>query len=239
MRMVDYERDLDNYLDEYNEEKVRYLNKRVRVVEKNGKKKYDELLNMEGVVTREGSNIGVLIDGRKNELSSYGVFWFKREELEILEDMEEDNMKGYNYVVMAKFLDGCNNKEYAFALYDEDEKLIRGKGDLVVVNAKHKDNRTLCVVESIMSVEAYNERDDKATITSQVVGVVNMDRYVAHVEEEKRLKELAKKKLEIEKELEREINKRKSVEYYEAMAEKYSDNPKLAELVAELKGLGL
>lgn len=29
-----------------------------------------------------------------------------------------------------------------------------------------------------------------------------------------------------------------AVEYYEEMAKKYSDNPKLAELVAELKGLG-
>jgi hypothetical protein len=38
--------------------------------------------------------------------------------------------------------------------------------------------------------------------------------------------------------LEEEINKRKSVEYYETMAQKYSDNPRLAELVAELKSLG-
>ena len=65
-----------------------------------------------------------------------------------------------------------------------------------------------------------------------------MDGYIARVEEENRLKELAKKKAAIEKELETEINKRKSVEYYEEMAKKYSDNPKLAELVAELKGLG-
>ena len=72
----------------------------------------------------------------------------------------------------------------------------------------------------------------------EVVGVVNMDGYIARVEEENRLKELAKKKAAIEKELEAEINKRKSVEYYEEMAKKYSDNPKLAELVAELKGLG-
>ena len=51
--------------------------------------------------------------------------------------------------------------------------------------------------------------------------------------------ELAKKKAAIEKELEAEINKRKSIEYYEAMAKEYSDNPKLAELVAELKQLGM
>ena len=50
--------------------------------------------------------------------------------------------------------------------------------------------------------------------------------------------QVAKKKAAIEKELEEEINKRKTVEFYEEMANKYSDNPRLAELVAELKGLG-
>ena len=106
----------------------------------------------------------------------------------------------------------------------------------MVVNARSKDNRVLAVVKEIMPAEMYNE---KIAITAQVVGVVNMDGYNARVAEEERIKELEKKKMAIEKELEKEINKRKSVEYYEAMAEKYSDNPKLAELVAELKELGV
>ena len=88
-------------------------------------------------------------------------------------------------------------------------------------------------IKDIITVEEYGK-----VVTAQVVGVVNMDSYLTRVEEENRLKELAKKKAAIEKELEAEINKRKSVEYYEEMAKKYSDNPKLAELVAELKGLG-
>ena len=104
---------------------------------------------------------------------------------------------------------------------------------MVVVSARGKDNRVIGTVKEIMPVEEYGKG-----VTAQVVGVVNMDGYIARVEEENRLKELAKKKAAIEKELEAEINKRKSVEYYEEMAKKYSDNPKLAELVAELKGLG-
>jgi flagellar biosynthesis/type III secretory pathway chaperone len=63
--------------------------------------------------------------------------------------------------------------------------------------------------------------------------------HIAREAEKARQKELAKKKAAIEKELEAEINKRKSIEYYEAMAKEYSDNPKLAELVAELKQLGM
>lgn len=211
-----------------------YLNKRVEIV-CTSKSSYRKLLNMIGTVDRvlSENNIGVVVDGLRNEASSYGLFWFNKDELRIMED---DNMKGYKNVAIVNFLEDYNKKDYAFALFDEEEKLITRENQLVVVNARSKDNRVLAVVKEIMPVEMYNE---KIAITAQVVGVVNMDGYIARVEEEQRIKELEKKKLAIEKELEKEINKRKSVEYYEAMAEKYSDNPKLAELVAELKGLGL
>jgi len=210
-----------------------YLNKKVEIIH-TSKQKYHKLLHMIGTVERISSeDIGVVLDGLRNEASSYGVFWFKKDELRIMED---DNMKGYKNVAIVNFLEDYNKKDYAFALFDEEEKLITRENQLVVVNARSKDNRVLAVVKEIMPVEMYNE---KIAITAQVVGVVNMDGYIARVEEEQRIKELEKKKLAIEKELEKEINKRKSVEYYEAMAEKYSDNPKLAELVAELKGLGL
>ena len=52
------------------------------------------------------------------------------------------------------------------------------------------------------------------------------------------LEEIAKKKAAIEKELKEEIAKRKTLEFYEKMAEEYKDNPRLAELVGELKELG-
>jgi len=204
-----------------------YLNKKVEIIH-TSKQKYHKLLHMIGTVERISSeDIGVVLDGLRNEASSYGVFWFKKDELRIMED---DNMKGYKNVAIVNFLEDYNKKDYAFALFDEEEKLITRENQLVVVNARSKDNRVLAVVKEIMPVEMYNE---KIAITAQVVGVVNMDGYIARVEEEQRIKELEKKKLAIEKELEKEINKRKSVEYYEAMAEKYSDNPKLAELVAE------
>ena len=210
-----------------------YLNKRVEVILVNKESyKKEKLLNMVGTVIKISSeDIGVMIDDIKNKASSYGVFWFKKDELRILGDSK---MEGFKKVAIVNLLSDINNRDYAFALYEEEDRLITRENQLVVVNARSKDNRVLAVVKEIMPTEMYNE---KIAITAQVVGVVNMDGYIARVEEEKRIKELEKKKLAIEKELEKEINKRKSVEYYEAMAEKYSDNPKLAELVAELKGL--
>lgn len=203
----------------------------------------------EGVVGKHGKvdrvssgSIGVLVDGMKNEASSYGVYWFDKDELEILEEESEELvMKGYNEVAIVNLLDDYNKKDYGFALYEYESKQLLGKelgNALVVVNPINKDKRSLAVLKDIVPADIY-AKTNKHAITAQVVGVVDMDGYIARVNEEIRLKELAEKKVAIEKELEAEINKRKSVEYYEEMARKYADNPRLAELVAELKDLGM
>ena len=208
-----------------------YLDKRVEIILANRKQKYHKLLHMVGTVTRTSSGeVGVMVDGIKNEANQYGVFWFKRHELRIMEDK---NMTGFERVAIVNLLDDYNKKDYGFALYEEDWKLLKDDGHLVVVNARGKNNRILGTVKNIMSVEEYGKN-----VTAQVVGVVNMNRYDAEIAEENRLAEIAKKKAEIEKALDAEIKKRKDAEYYEEMAKKYSDNPLIGQLVEELKGLG-
>lgn len=218
-----------------------YIDKRVKIKSSN-KSIYSKIIGMYGTVKRVSSNsIGVEIDGKYNSSSSYGLYWFDKNELEIIENESEDYvMEGFKNVAIVNLVEDYNKKDYAFALYDEDFKtLIEINKDnplphFVVVNARGKNNRVIGTVKEVIPVENYN----KTKITAEVVGVVNMNNYIARENEKVRLAELAKKKDAIEKELEAEINKRKSVEYYEEMAKKYSDNPKLAELVAELKNLG-
>lgn len=225
-----------------------YMDKRVQI--KNSDKVIyikDKIIGKYGTVTMtSGGSIGVLVDGMKNNASSYGVYWFNRNQVKIIYDESEDiKMEGFKNIAIVNLLEDYNKKDYAFALYDEDFEFLRSlnhvnKDALAVVNANGKDNRLLGIVKDVMSVEDYYSIDKNKgrKITAEVVGVVNMNGYIARETEKIRLAELEKKKAAIEKELEAEINKRKSIEYYEAMAKEYSDNPKLAELVAELKSLG-
>lgn len=206
-----------------------------RVIIKQSYKYPNIIIGAYGTVKKiSGNSIGVLVDGFNNKASTYGYYWFDRYDLKILENESEDiKMEGFKNVAIVNLLEDSYKKDYGFAIYDEDLELITRENTMVVVNARGKNNRVLGIVKEIVSIENY-----KGSPTAEVIGVVNMNRYIAKEEEKIRLNELAKKKAAIERELEAEINKRKSVEYYEEMAKQYSDNPRLAELVAELKGLG-
>lgn len=203
----------------------------------------DKIVGKCGTVIKiSGSHIGVLVNGMTNSASSYGVYWFNKDEIKIIKDESEViKMEGYKNIAIVNLLEDCSKRDYGFALYDEELTIMENeKSNLVVVNARGKDNRILGIVKEVISIEDfYSINKNKGTkITAEVVGVVNMNGYIAREEEKVRLAELEKKKAAIERELEAEINKRKSIEYYEAMAKEYSDNPKLAELVKELKSLG-
>ena len=222
-----------------------YIGKRVKIHYSNKSTyRYLGLIGMRGTVERTSSStIGVRVDGKTNQAGSYGVFWFRRSDLEILENESEENkMVGFNSVAIVNLLDDYNKKDYGFALYNEEMALLADSWsyeenafrNLVVVNAKCKENRVLGRVKMIMSKEDYGKN-----VTAQVVGVVNMDAYNARVNEENRVKEIAKKKAEIQKALDVEIEKRKNAEYYERMAKEYSDNPYIVQLVKELKELGV
>jgi hypothetical protein len=223
------------------------IGKRVKIKRTNTKKYLSQgLIGKFGTIKRVSGDcksrgyIGVEIDGKKNLASSYGLFWFYESELDYLDNESEDNvMEGYKYVAIVNLVEDCYKKDYAFALYEEDYRMISfveavSSPAFVIVNPRNKNNRVLATVKRIIPVEEYNG----TKITAEVVGVVDMNRFMRREAEKVRLEELAKKRAAIEAELEKEINKRKSVEYYEEMAKKYADNPRLAELVSELRVLG-
>lgn len=151
-------------------------------------------------------------------------------------------MKDFNRVAIVNYNANYMGQDYAVALYDDEAELI-GWNNLVytppvVVNySKMKDRIVVAYVVNVISTEDYNKRYD-GEIIGEVVGVVNMDGYNRRIAEEKRLRELPKKKAAIVKEFEQEINKYKTVTYYEDMAKKYPNNSRLQDLVNKLLELG-
>ena len=167
----------------------------------------------------------------KNRKQGYNVLSVEKVE------SEENKMTGFNKVAIVNLVDDYNKKDYGFALYDEDfDEIIEydTKHPLyVIVNARGKDNRVLGIIKQIKTVKEYGKN-----VTAQVVGVVNMDGYNARIDEENRLKEIAKQKTSIEKELKSEIEKMNNIALYEKMAKEHPENPRLTELVNALKELG-
>lgn len=142
-------------------------------------------------------------------------------------------MKEFNKVAIIDFQRDFTGCDYAIALYDDEAKLIDNSSVVVVNDIEDENARDIVYIKEIISVKDCNQK-----IEGQVVGVVNMDAYNKRHIEEKRLKETAEKKATIEKELEQEINKYKTVTYYEDMAKKYPNNSRLQDLVNKLLELG-
>lgn len=142
-------------------------------------------------------------------------------------------MKDFNKVAIIDFQRDFTGCDYAIALYDDEAKLIDNSSIVVVNDIEDENARDIGYIKEIISVKDCNQK-----IEGQVVGVVNMDAYNKRHIEGKRLKEMAEKKATIEKELEQEINKYKTVTYYEDMAKKYPNNSRLQDLVNKLLELG-
>lgn len=218
----------------------KYQDQRVKVVYTDKRKyKEEDIVGQCGqVIKTTGDSIAVQIDGMYNAASSNGLYWFSRSELNIIRDESENNkMTGFSKVAIVNLVDDYNKKDYGFALYDEDiNEIVKYDTNhplYLIVNARGKDNKVLGILKAIQTVEEYGK-----SVTAQVIGVVNMNAYNARIDEENRQKEIAKQKASIEKELKSEIEKMNNIALYEKMAKEHPENPRLAELVNELKELG-
>lgn len=213
---------------------VDYEGKRIIVISSK-KVAYQVVIGKEGEIVRDSSSssIGVKVDGYYNKSSSNGTYWFKQSEVELKENGGL-MMEGFNRVAIVNLLDDCYKKDYGFALYESEWKILQGPGELVVVNARGKDNRVLAVMKNVLSVEEYGKG-----VTAQVVGVVNTEGFNERKKEIQAKVELDKKRKEIEEKLRSKIEKLKDAEFYERMAKEYADkDPELSELVSQLKELG-
>ena len=102
---------------------------------------------------------------------------------------------------------------------------------------KEIDSMTIEEIEKYLEERKSNEESEQ-TLKDRVDESVGEQEKETDSEDSQTAKDRVDESLGEEKELEEEIAKRKTLEFYEKMAEEYSDNPRLAELVGELKELG-
>lgn len=105
----------------------------------------------------------------------------------------------YNKIAIVNLLEDYNEKDYAFALYDNEFKLLSTIRSipLVIVNPRNKENRVIGVLKKVIDAKDY-----KGTkTTAEVVAVADMDSYNQRIIEGERTVALEKEKKAIEKEL--------------------------------------
>lgn len=221
------------------EDYSRFKGKNV-IIKRTDKPVYERqgVVGMSGIVERiSGSTIGVKIDNLENSASTYGVFWFTVNQIRI-KGKEETIMENFNNVAIVQF--PGNPKKYGFAIYDEELELLEKYNSTeVIVKSSLTGYDTLALLFEITTRKEFESRRENkgVKITAEVIGVVDKRSYDKRVAERERLEEITKRTAEIKRKLDEEIERRKTLEFYEKIVQEYSNDTELAELVKELKKL--
>lgn len=178
-----------------------------------------------GVVERcdpfgEMSTIGVRLDNRMNPSSSYGVYWFNKNKVEIIESEDDEIMlKGFK-VAGISFLEGVNTKTvYAYALYDDNIAV----NDIVIVQSGHHGLGIAKVVS--ISDDALDVKH--VQYGREIIAKVDFTAYEERKKKEERIKDL-------KKQMDAKVRELQNNAVYEMLAEK---DPALKEMLDEFKTL--
>ena len=209
---------------------------RVRVVRQ---RKYsnERLLGMIGTVFNDtGTNVMVHLDELKNHRSSYGAYYFKPSDVELVhesektnnETMEENTMypiTNYLNIATVRLLNG-NNDTYYYANYDRDLAV----GDICVTISARRFKydsvpKTGFVVAEVIAIEDASAHD----VTGEVVSGVDISKYNDRVQSRIKAAELKEK-------MEARAKQLQDIALYQMLAK---DDPDMAALLAECQGLSV
>lgn len=139
--------------------------------------------------------------------------------LEIVGDRDNMNVAGNYKVAMVKFISGNNtNKEYAFAMFDENINL----NDFVLCDTAYGYN--VARVSSIIQKDHY----DGSPVTKEIVCKVDFTDF-------NNRKEARKQKEDLKKKMDKMVKDNQELILYQAIADK---NPEMATLLEMYKSLG-
>lgn len=166
------------------------------------------------------NTVGIKFDDISNPSSSYGVFWFPIDRIEIIESEEKINMLQGFKVAAIKFLDGTNtDKEYFYALYDNDILV----GDMVVVKTGHHG----FALAEVSAVREPFQDLDLVKCGREIVSKVDTTKYTARCEKAKYIYEL---KVGMQK----KANAYQQLAMYRMIAE---NDPEMMQMLTEYENL--
>lgn len=142
-----------------------------------------------------------------------------------LNESEDNNMaklEGYKAVAVTK--EGCYEKKYFYAVYDDGKVYVAG--DKIVVSGA---NKGILTIEAILTPEECDKN-----ITAEVICKVDTSAYDKRVEERKEKVERKKEADKIKKQMDKMIAEMDQAKCYEMYA---SDNPELTEKLKAYKEL--
>lgn len=184
----------------------------------------DKYVGELGIVERNnqfsGGTIGVRLDNYTNKSSGYGIFWFEKSKLEVIERKDEIIMFENFKVARISFLEGANtNAVYAYALYDDTITV----GDIVVVQS----GRHGLGIARVVDIDESGENTKAVQCGREIIAKVDFSAY-----EER--KEKAKKMNNLKRQMDAKVQELQHQAIYELLAEK---DPSLKAMLDEYKNL--
>lgn len=184
------------------------------VVTKNHYVSQDVCMARGTVVCYYKDKVAIELDDHVNHASSKGVFYFRESQLKS-EELEEITMEGMKSVVHVQFISGASSGTYAYACFDEDIKV----NDTVVCKSANHGLGIATVVTMDPPVDKFFKRE--------IVCKVNMESYLARVQERER-------KAELKQKMDKRVKALQSMAIYEMLAK---EDDTLKELLEEYKGI--
>lgn len=179
-------------------------------------------------------NYGVKIDNRYNRISGKGLYYFKKNELRLSKEHEQNNIynKGEgnmnkiigNYrVAKVRFLEGSNTYHtYNYALFDDEIQLY----DNCVVKSANHGFGIASIEEIIDNIDGISVTDSNGNIR-EIVCKIDMSAFHKRIKDRQRVSQL-------KKEMDKKVKELQGLALYKMMAE---ISPELKTMLSEYEEL--
>lgn len=167
------------------------------------------------IVQKFDNHIGVQLENRKNQNSSYGCYWFDEDEVELLyknfSEREVLLMTGDYKIAKISFMDekSIGICKQAYALYDED--IV--ENDVVVIKTGHHGF-------AVAKIEEISEKGKRLECGREIVCKIDMASYIERKEKQEKL-------IQLEAAMTTRVKELEKLSVYERLSEKDETMKKL------------